>query len=290
VYIYTNGCSMTYGSELHDDPVTQVCTDHEYRWRYSWPGRLRGLLDADGVYNDAVPSGSNDRIVRTTIDFVARWSRLGLPVESLLMVVGWTHPARREFFVTGDYRQVVPHHSYDIRALNRLVARYRSVATSAEEAAERYVTQVAALRGFLDQQGISFLFFNGVAEIGLPEHLTNSCVEEAFTDGRFLDHDAAEPTMAEFLRGRPGTSIIAHPNETGHQLWAERIAREIDPARFKNLGPDQLAAAQLPALGGTQVARRHDRKGAERLTKLVRTRLIRMRIRRGDSSDSFIYP
>ena len=43
MYLYANGCSMTYGSELHDDPATQVCTDHEYRWRYSWPGRLRGL-------------------------------------------------------------------------------------------------------------------------------------------------------------------------------------------------------------------------------------------------------
>lgn len=290
MYLYANGCSMTYGSELHDDPVTGVCTDHQYRWRYSWPGQLRGLLEADGVYNDAVPSGSNDRIVRTTVDFLARWTRLGLPTEALLVVVGWSHPARREFFVAGDYRQVVPHHYYDIRALDRLVARYRAVATADEEAAERYATQVATLRGYLVQQGVSYLFFNGIAPVTLPEHLRGGCVEEAFTDGRFLDNGGAHPTMVEYLRDRPNTRNVQHPNETGHRMWAERIAKEVDSAAFKAIDPGQLTTAELPVVGGTRVARRHDRKGAERVTKLVRTHRIRLKIRRGDGSDPFIYP
>ncbi|MGW7574936.1 DUF6071 family protein [Streptomyces sp. NPDC054765] len=128
---------MTYGSELADDPATGVCRDHEYRWRYSWPGQLHALLDADGTYNDALPSGSNDRIVRTSIDFVARWLKEGLPPRALLVAVGWTHPARREFHVTGEYRQVVPHHAYDIRALDRLVSAYRKTAVCADEAEQR---------------------------------------------------------------------------------------------------------------------------------------------------------
>jgi hypothetical protein len=267
-----------------------VCTDHEYRWRYSWPGQLRGLTDAGGAYNDAVPSGSNDRVLRTTVDFVARWSRLGLPAEALLVVIGWSHPARREFFVAGEYRQVVPHHYYDIRALDRLVARYRAAATADEEAARRYATQVAVLRGFLNQHGISYLFFNGIAAPVVPEHLRDSVVAEAFTDGRFLDHDGAEPTMVEFLCNRPDTMHNQHPNETGHRMWAQRLAKQIDPAAFESLDPDRLAGAELPALGGTRVAHRHDRKGAERLSRYIRTQRIRSRIRRGDRSDPFIYP
>ncbi|MFH9657071.1 DUF6071 family protein [Streptomyces sp. NPDC017248] len=290
MYVYANGCSMTYGSELADDPATGVCQDHEYRWRYSWPGRLHALLDADGTYNDAMPSGSNDRVLRTTVDFVARWLKEGLPRGALLVAVGWTHPARREFHVAGDYRQVVPHHAYDIRALDRLVTAYRRTAVCQDEAEQRYATQVASLHAFLEQHGITHVFFDAIVTPGLPRHLRGTCVQETLTGPVFLRHDPAGPTMAEFLRRRPHTLNVQHPNETGHRLWATELAGRIDPTGLESVGHERLTAAGFPVLGGVRALRRHDRKGAERIGRFVRSRRTRSRLRRSDRSDPYIYP
>ncbi len=290
MYVYANGCSMTYGSELADHPVTKVCRDHGYRWRYSWPGRLHALLDADGSYNDAMPSGSNDRIVRTSIDFVARWLKAGLPPRALLVVVGWTHPARREFHVAGDYRQIVPHHAYDIRALDRLVSAYRKTAVCPDEAEQRYATQVASLHAFLEQRGIAHVFFNGIVAPETPRHLRGTCVQEALTGAPFVPHEPAEPTMAAFLRRRPNTVNIQHPNETGHRLWAMSLAAHLDPDGFESVDPARLTDAGLPVLGGAQALRRHDRKGTERIGRFVRSRRTRSRARHSDRSDPYIYP
>ncbi|MEV0261234.1 DUF6071 family protein [Streptomyces sp. NPDC050617] len=286
---------MTYGSELADHPVTRVCQDHEYRWRYSWPGRLHASLEADGSYNDAMPSGSNDRVLRTTIDFVARWLRDGLPPRALLVVVGWTHPARREFHVAGDYRQIVPHHAYDIRPLDRLVAAYRKTADSPDEAEQRYAAQVASLHAFLEQYGIAHAFFNGITAPRPPRHLHGTCVQDTLMGAPFVPHDPAEPTMADFLRRRPDALHVQHPNETGHRLWAASLAAHIDSAAFagtafESVDDDRLAAAGLPVLGGARALRRHDRKGAERIGRFVRSRRTRSRARRTDRTDPYIYP
>jgi hypothetical protein len=288
MYLYANGCSMTYGSELHDE--AGVCTNHEYRWRYSWPGRLRTLIGATGVYNDGYPSGSNDRIVRTTVEFVARWSRLGLPADHLLVVIGWSHPARREFYVDGGYRQVVPHHHYDIRTLNRLVAAYRRAADNADDAARRYAVHTTTLCSFLAQQGIRYLFFDGLTTAALPEHLRDSCVAAALVDERFIRPGETERTMVDFVRARADTWQIQHPNETGHQVWAERIAEEIDPRLLPDTDPDLLADAGLPLLGGSKAHRRHDRKGAERFGRFIRARRIKRRINQTGRTDLFVYP
>ncbi|MGW1835145.1 DUF6071 family protein [Streptomyces sp. BBFR2] len=290
MYVYANGCSMTYGSELADDPATGVCTDHEYRWRYSWPGRLHALLDADGVYNDAMPSGSNDRVLRTTIAFVARWLRQGLPPQALLVAVGWSHPARREFHVAGEYRQIVPHHAYDIRPLDRLVTAYRRTAVSQDEAEQRYATQVASLHAFLEQHGVRHVFFDGISVPGLPAHLADTCVREAVSGALFFRPGPAEPTMAEFLRRRPHALSVQHPNETGHRLWAESLAGHLDLTGLESTGHPALTAAGLPVAGGTRALRRHDRKGAERIGRFVRSRRTRSLIRRSDRSDPYIYP
>ncbi|MFF3978114.1 DUF6071 family protein [Streptomyces sp. NPDC001828] len=293
MYIYANGCSMTYGSELADDPSTGVCLDHEYRWRYSWPGQLRAMLDADGVYNDAMPSGSNDRIVRTTIDFVARWLQQGLSPRALMVTVGWTHPARREFHVAGEYRQVVPHHAYDIRKLDRLVTAYRKTAVSREEAEDRYVTQVASLHAFLEQHGVAHAFFNGILVPGVPEHLRNTCVQATLTGDVFLRPDPADPAMAQFVRRRPNAVNVQHPNETGHRLWATSMAGHLgaeNAEHLESVGHASLDEAGLPVVGGVKAVRRHDRKGAERIGRFVRSRRTRSRTRRSDRSDPYIYP
>ena len=84
--LIVNGCSMTYGLELVDDKNATE-QDHIYRQKTAWPGQLKDLLGFTSVLNFAVNSGSNDRILRTTIYEVSR-----LCANSdydIFVIIGW---------------------------------------------------------------------------------------------------------------------------------------------------------------------------------------------------------
>ncbi|MFI0898179.1 DUF6071 family protein [Streptomyces sp. NPDC020983] len=292
MYLYANGCSLTYGSELHDDPRTKVCDNDRYRWTHAWPNRLAELAGAVGVHNDGVPSGSNDRIVRTTIEFLARWQRAGLPAGALMVVIGWSHPARREFYVADGYRQILPGHYYDLRGLDRLVAAYRRSAVSPVEQSWRLASQAGSLAAVLRDLGTPFVFFNAITATPLPRQLAGSFVEEVFAPERFLGARDAAETMAGFLRGKDGAWRGQHPSESGHDAWARRMYAGLSFETPETVTFDAVTAAGFPALGGTVVTHRHDRKGLERVGRLVRGSfgLRGRRTPRPDPSDRFIYP
>ncbi|GAA1972801.1 DUF6071 family protein [Kitasatospora viridis] len=289
MYLYANGCSMTYGSELRDDPVTKTCSDNSYRWKHSWPGSLAQLTDAQGAFNDAWPSGSNDRVVRTTVQFVLEhWLGRGLPADGLLVVIGWSHPARREFFVDGAFRQVVPHHGYDIPRLDALVRQYRATAWHEEESRWRFAVQALTLRSFLRDHGIRYLFFDALCTNTPPDGLEHG--------GQLADHylgfGRPGAAMAELLDGDPANWSGRHPSEAGHARWAQRIHDALGPLDGARAEPAALAAAGLPELGGNATVARHDVKDGDRTG--MRTpgalRAAGMRVRHALRKDPFLYP
>ena len=86
--IYVNGCSYVAGSGL---------PDHHLSWEeiQGDVGKLlQSELGAQWIRCDAKGGCSNDRIRRTTIDFVLKNSHL----KNLLVVVGWTQFTRFELF------------------------------------------------------------------------------------------------------------------------------------------------------------------------------------------------
>jgi Family of unknown function (DUF6071) len=303
MYLYANGCSMTYGSELHDDPVTKMCTNSSYRWERSWPGELGRLLGAAGVCNEAVPSSSNDRVARTTVEFVTRrWLAAGLPASQLLVVIGWSHPARREFFVDGAFRQVVPHHGYDLPGLDRLTRVYRRVACDDTEAQSRFATQSLTLAGFLANLGVRFTFFDAVVPNELPAALSGEPVtRDLLGPGRYLRPAGPDSSMAGVLRGDQRNWTGQHPSEAGHAVWADLLAEHLGTGQTGTLpdGPDRdaLEAAGLPRLGGTGPLRRHDVKEADRtgmrpgLRPVARCLVpLRRRAATAVRRDPFLYP
>lgn len=85
--IFFNGDSHTDGAELLD-PTNEA---------YSY--RLAKLLDAEIVGNPAVSGASNDRILRTTEDFLRDCEEY-----PNLIVIGWSEPIRYDWFYNGQYR------------------------------------------------------------------------------------------------------------------------------------------------------------------------------------------
>jgi Family of unknown function (DUF6071) len=297
MYIYANGCSMTYGSELHDDPVTRMCTNSSYRWERSWPGALGLLLKAPGIYNDGIPSGSNDRIVRTAVEFVTRrWLAAGLPASQLLVVIGWSHPGRREFFVEDAFRQVVPHHAYDIPALDRLTLAYRNAAWHETESRWRFAIQSITLAGFLRDRGVRYLFFDAIVQNELPAELNDDATASALLGPRnFVRFGDSAPSMATMLHSDTRYWTGQHPSEEGHAACAARLAEWLDQDALPGgPSPEELRAAGLPRLGGTGAVRRHDVKESDQRTGMrplaSLTAPLRRRVAEALHRDPFLYP
>lgn len=74
--LFANGCSFTWGGGILEEEHQQFFSildqpKHliELRERSVWPYFLSEKLKADMCVNYAMGCGSNDRIVRTTLDF-----------------------------------------------------------------------------------------------------------------------------------------------------------------------------------------------------------------------------
>lgn len=118
--ILTCGDSFTFGSEIIDptlsagkpepyklEPMINGLTDFssendEYRTSRIWPTYL-GQLSKSDVINIAKPAISNQWIYRSTTGWILKnYISKNISTEDLIVVVGWTSTARREFFFVGE--------------------------------------------------------------------------------------------------------------------------------------------------------------------------------------------
>lgn len=88
--IFANGCSWTWGGAIE-------CSDDDRFNKITWPAQLRDIMGYDNVVNKAMGCGSNQRIVRTTFDWVLSQPKEIL--ENTLAVIQWTDPSRYEYYV-----------------------------------------------------------------------------------------------------------------------------------------------------------------------------------------------
>ncbi|MGF6813065.1 lysophospholipase L1-like esterase [Paraburkholderia sp. Clong3] len=270
--LYANGCSMTYGYELIDDPHTHVCLDDVYREAHAWPARLAARLGDWRVVNDSIPGGSNDRILRTTIkwmlNYLAAEGEAGR--QRLLVVIGWSDPMRREYFIDDDWKQTIPYHDYpDQPSLNRLNAIYREVAWNDHESAARFATQALALQAFMQHHGVRFLFFDALKscqETFAPARAEVAHVR-AIDSRTYLHFANCGGSMASILSAVTPNWKGRHPAEDGHDYWAGLLA--------DHLQREDLLGSLAP---GTHATRWLDRL---RLT---------LRRSRGIEQGPYIYP
>ena len=88
--LFTNGCSWTYGGSLNLDQPEQTIK----RLQSVWPHHLGKLLGAEQTVNLAVGCGSNQRIFRTTYDWIVSQSEETL--KNTIAVIQFTEPSRYE--------------------------------------------------------------------------------------------------------------------------------------------------------------------------------------------------
>ena len=132
--LYTNGCSFTYGGgldpwflmidgkpagdvvgsyavnvdyeklldELTYDERLTFYEDHDLRQTMVWPWFLKNHLNMENCVNDALGCGSNQRIVRTTLEWLQ--SQTPDTLNDTLAIIQLTETSRYEYFEP-DYEQ-----------------------------------------------------------------------------------------------------------------------------------------------------------------------------------------
>lgn len=94
--LYANGCSFTWGGSLEPH-----FTNDEERLALCWPAQLGTLLGANEVVNLGEGCGSNQRILRTTFDWLSQQTPERL--ADTVAVIQWTDSSRYEYYSPADF-------------------------------------------------------------------------------------------------------------------------------------------------------------------------------------------
>jgi Family of unknown function (DUF6071) len=207
--LYVNGCSMTFGEELgpRGDPICNT---------RAWPRYLGEMMNVP-VRNDARPAGSNDRIVRTTVNFIAHYLTEH-PAEDLRVVIGWTKAMRREFHDVENDRwyDFIPS---DPQSAGPLTPVYCPDFCSTVEATGRYFVQLLTMQSFLIQHKIAYVFFAALRGERDP------VLQRLIDTSRFFRGD--DTFMAWAVRHEYPFGPNQHPLEDGHRAWAALMYQEM---------------------------------------------------------------
>jgi len=266
--LYANGCSFTWGDERanivvpkrcskeqrdrwkklsdnrpprHDDywAGSAVMSDNEgYRLKYSWPGQLAKLLNCNDFDNDAFPGGSNERILRTTIDWVL-YNKDRYP--DLLVVVGWTYHSRFELWIEKDkcYKQYNPNfgHVTDMNKDEKLfIESYWKYCYNDYERISNFLHCVITLQTFLKYHKIDFLFFNAIQDLnglnGYDLSIFDHLLNEIDRDRYFLLENGTFNSWDEEKKYPRGPRF--HPLAEGHAAWAKVLYEYINENELCN--------------------------------------------------------
>jgi hypothetical protein len=206
--LYANGDSWAYGAELSDknDSFVNVISKN-----YNLP-----------LMNSACPGGSNQRILRTTIENVSRLLQQG---KTPFVIVAWTLPHRFELYSSEEKKFVTfssPNSAADIDLGNLIWSKWSSDKTDVIN----FLTQVISLQSFLKQNNIPY-FMTNVFKI-VYELLDKSEIE-LFQSQIDVDHYMYNLPLKVLLT--PYINIewgADHPLTEGHAIIAKFLIEQIN--------------------------------------------------------------
>jgi len=240
MHLFTNGCSWTYGGALELDGPEH----DEERLSITWPAHLANKLNATYT-NIAAGGGSNQRIVRTTIDWIYsnRYKIENDPeFKNIIAIIQWSEPSRYEYyepinnsdlyesnpdrwaFVTASF---VNQLTLDSKIAN-FIKNNRLATYSHQEAAYSTLYNSLTLSKIFDMYNIKYYFWSPLYSL----HSCNIDIRERILDaGPWLDQDH-ENLFNTWEYDRVGktswTDYDAHPSREGHAQIADIILKELE--------------------------------------------------------------
>lgn len=173
------GDSWTWGSELKDLSLPSEVSEFnpvntQYRDTHIWPWYLNQKLQFNKLVNLAIPACSNDSIQRNLLWWLSETGRLNNNNDDLFVVIGFTSPERKDFYVVDerigvdDWRTFWPARpmKYFSEEANTFGELYRNYFSSVQESTYRYLNTILYLQMILKQCNINYLMFQGFYDHG----------------------------------------------------------------------------------------------------------------------------
>lgn len=236
--LLTNGCSWTFGGSLGLDSKEHT----EQRLKSVWPYHLGKLMNADEVVQLAIGCGSNQRIVRTTFEWLLAQSKERL--ADTVAIIQWTEPARYEYYDPVDYDDILENipdrwarvkvgvclqsdHTPDGYKFAYDRSQRRFETTSHQEDMYRIVTEMSALAKIFETFGVTYYYWNHTNQVYMfPQE-----VKDFYINNFPWVDDPTHPWNPEtdtsgWVYGRI-SPIDSHPNLQGHIDLANIIYEQI---------------------------------------------------------------
>jgi len=231
--LFTNGCSFTWGGaifpSLWDEHGNNLDWENpsevnQQRICSVWPHHLSQHLNVEHV-NLSMGSGSNERIVRTTLDYFTNLISNGQYKHEWIAIIQWTQSPRFEFWdeiaqcwamclPTGSTTSVeteYEHQQYNDRFQNTY---YRFC--NDKTYSQKYFQQVMAVSCFFDKHNIKYWFSN--LDKTVFSQLEPSQQQYLNTYVNWID-TAKHNFESLFVDKTPSN----HPSLIGHQQIANNI-------------------------------------------------------------------
>ncbi len=227
--LLTNGCSWTWGGGLGLDHP-----DHnQLRFNSVWPYHLGNLINAEKTHNLAIGCGSNQRIVRTTFDWLLSQSKEDL--DKTIAVIQWTELSRYEFYYPADYTNYCEnHHDRWVRCkvdciLNQYdddesaKKKYNDLRLSTYTEVEgmyKFVGDLLAVENLLTQYNIPYYFWT--YDTRLLERFPKEIYEFCKTRFNWLNSIDTEEWHYDRVSNED-----PHPSFLGHEQIARILAEDL---------------------------------------------------------------
>lgn len=244
-FLYTNGCSWTYGNGLHEDIVFKNDTNIRTYDEFTWPCVLAKKMNID-VINDGRGAGSNDRIVRKTTEFLKSYPKD--KIENLLVIIGWTTIERNEIYIDhpGFYDwfnyNAAQHFSdqfspntasrekqFTITRINKVQKEFVTWVHSNYADVEKYFQHIYLMKNLLENMKVKYMFFNALPWTWVPlGEISNQLSNINYTDYPYFVGAAAQETMMSFCKtNNYPISTCMHPMVEGHKQWADHLYKSL---------------------------------------------------------------
>lgn len=234
--LFANGCSFTWGGALFSSLYSQdgnlldyhnPSAENSRRLRTVWPGQLAQLLNVEHV-NLSIGSGSNDRIVRTTLDFFTKILNKNIDPSEYFACIQWTQSPRFEYHdeFLHTWAMCLPTGSMsEKKASSRDIARIDKLKdlfygnTTSRSYSEKYFQQIVTLSCFFEKHNVQYCFSNLDRQV--LEHLEMEQQLYLKQNMCWLNNDPYYYFDRYFDDLHESNS--GHPSEIGHKQIASNI-------------------------------------------------------------------
>ena len=234
---------------LHHSPLHK-----KYREDHRYIKLFADKIGASNIADLSAGGCSNDTIVRKLFRWLANEGYIaGRDPSDVFVSIGWTSPERKDFC----YNQEKPgwengwftlyplwHHDYNIPELDQFKDLYIENLWNAEEYLNRWIMQVWQTQALLTSLGIKYVMHQAFYHQHMANfeewndskfkmdrdknsNLSDLKIWENVNDITFMHKDHPDKgTFYNYIRNisvNTNTKVFhtSHPNELGHQLWAD---------------------------------------------------------------------